>query len=210
MKTITIASCKGGSLKTSLTAALAVRAGQDSSKVAMIDLNDDQGSLETWWNLRGKPAQPHLDTANLPIAKRVEALSATYDWLFVDTPPYNMPLIEDAIEIADAVLVPVRPGFFDLHAAQDAVDMCRKHKRPYAFLLVAVNGNHKMAAQQAIIGIERAKLGPLLNTQIKNRQSWVVAIPKGKTGPEIDKEARAEIGELWNEIQALVNKGAIL
>ena len=207
MKTITIASCKGGSLKTSLTAALAVRATQDSGKVAMIDLNDDQGSLEMWWSLRGRPAQPHLDETSLPLAQSVKALSTTYDWLFIDTPPYNMPLIEDAIEVADAVLIPVRGGFFDIMAAQDTVAMCRKYSRPYSFVLVAVNGHHKMVLQQAIVAIERAGLGPICATRIGDRQSWVVALTKAKTGPELDRKAQAEIGELWGEVQELARKG---
>ena len=207
MKTITIASGKGGNLKTSLTAALAVRACQDAHKVAMIDLNEDQGSLEQWWSLRGKPAQPHLDTSARSVAQCVKALSATYDWLFIDTPPYNMALVEEAIEVADLVLVPVRCGFFDLMAAKEIVALCQKAGKPHAFVLVAVTGYHKMALEQAVVAIEHAQLGHICTTQIKNRQSWIVAITKGKTGPEFDKEARAEIGALWSEVQELAQKG---
>ncbi len=207
MKTITIASGKGGTLKTSLTAALAVRACQDAHKVAMIDLNEDQGSLEQWWNLRGKPAQPHLDTSSRSVAQCAKALSATYDWLFIDTPPYNMSLVEEAIEVADLVLIPVRCGFFDLMAAKEIVALCRQNGKPHAFVLVAISGHHKMALAQAVEAIERAELGHICTTQIKNRQSWVVAVTKGKTGPEFDKEARAEIVALWSEVQELARKG---
>jgi Mrp family chromosome partitioning ATPase len=45
MKTITVASAKGGSGKSTITSALAVRACRETLKVAMMDLNFDQGSL---------------------------------------------------------------------------------------------------------------------------------------------------------------------
>jgi MinD-like ATPase involved in chromosome partitioning or flagellar assembly len=45
MKVITVASPKGGSGKTTLASVLAVRASMESARVAMFDLNADQGNL---------------------------------------------------------------------------------------------------------------------------------------------------------------------
>ena len=59
MRTITVASGKGGSTKTTCTATLAVRAAKDG-RVGMIDLNEDQASLTDWWINRGKADNPTL------------------------------------------------------------------------------------------------------------------------------------------------------
>ena len=59
MKTITIATAKGGSGKTTIASALAVRAARDFKRVTMLDLNVDQGTLTNWWMTRGKPDNPH-------------------------------------------------------------------------------------------------------------------------------------------------------
>ena len=208
MKTITIASAKGGSLKTSLTAALSVRACQDSLRVAMLDLNEDQGSLAQWWGLRGKPAAPHLDTASLVLSKRIKLLAATHDWAFIDTAPGDMELIEEAVAVADAVVIPMRPGLFDLVAAQDVVTMCRNHGKPYAFVLTAVDARHQVVVEQMLTAINRG-LGPHFKTQIRYRKAGVTALTTAKTAAEIDKDARKEIGELWAEVKAFVETGAV-
>ena len=74
MKTITIASAKGGSGKSTITAALAVRACQDTKQVAMMDLNFDQGSLTQWWQLAGRTggAAAGLECREYP-ARRADA-----------------------------------------------------------------------------------------------------------------------------------------
>ena len=87
MKTITVASTKGGSGKSTIVAALAVRAAQETPKIAMMDLNFDQGSLTQWWQLRGKPQTPFLaqNVENIPGDIRVIA-AMKYEWLFIDSP----------------------------------------------------------------------------------------------------------------------------
>lgn len=77
MRTITIASAKGGSGKSTITAMLAVRACQDTTRVAMMDLNFDQGSLSSWWTMRGRPEAPLLaqNVENIPQDVRALATS---------------------------------------------------------------------------------------------------------------------------------------
>jgi cellulose biosynthesis protein BcsQ len=58
MKTIAIASAKGGVGKSTITSALAVRACLESLKVALLDLNADQGNLTQWWMTRRQPMNP--------------------------------------------------------------------------------------------------------------------------------------------------------
>ncbi len=209
MKTITIASAKGGSGKSTLASALAVRATQESPKVAMLDLNSDQGSLTAWWTVRGSPAVPHLDNADGRLSQRIEALAKGHDWAIIDTPPLDVELIEGAVALADAVVIPVRCGFFDLAAAETVVEMCRDHNRPYAFVLNAVDSRFPKLRLQMINALDEGDgLGPRFKTEIGHKQAWIMALATGKSGPEIDRKLQSEIDGLWAETKALVEKGA--
>jgi chromosome partitioning protein len=128
-----------------------------------------------------------------------------YEWLFIDSPPMGMDLIEQAV--ADAVIVPVRPGFFDVIAVQTVTWMCRKHRKPFAFVLSAVDGRYKMLTKQTLAAL--AGLGPVLKTQIGYRRQWIQALVIGKTGPELDKDLRPEIDTLWGEVRDLAGKGGV-
>ena len=60
MRTIAVASAKGGTGKTTLTSALAMRASDDFKAVGMLDLNHDQASLSQWNATRGELLNPKL------------------------------------------------------------------------------------------------------------------------------------------------------
>ena len=205
MKTITMASSKGGSGKTTITAGLAVRACQDTAKVAMMDLNFDQGSLTQWWKMRGEPKAPFLALNVENIPRAVKALANAYDWLLIDTPPADMDLIEQAIAVADAVVIPVRPGFFDVLAVQSVIEMCNERHKPFSFVLNAVESRWKPLTVQTV-GLLN-ELGPLFTTKVSCRMPYVTAVAIGKTGPELGKDLKPEFDALWNEVKRLAEKG---
>jgi chromosome partitioning protein len=205
MKILTIASAKGGSGKSTITGALAVRACQESAKVAMIDLNYDQGSLTDWHNLRRRAnltPLPHIDTdgAGRSLHERLDALATAYDWAIIDTPPMDLPLIEEAILLADFVLAPTRCGFFDMAAAQTITSMCRRHGTAFGFAINCADAKHAVVLKQTVTAIKGLEW-PLLAAQVKYRQAWIQALAAGKTGAEISRDARPEIDELWTEVQ---------
>ena len=206
MKTITIASAKGGTGKSTITALLAVRAAQDTPRVAMMDLNLDQGSLTQWWGLRGEPDSPRLideeDIENIP--RDVKRIAPDYDWLFIDTPPLNMDAIEQAIVVADAVIIPVKAGFFDIMAVQDVVEMCQERRKPFSLLLNDMDKSKVLERQAKAAFVE---VGPMFATHIDHRVAYIQALAKGKTGGETDKSAKLEVDTLWPEVKRLVEKG---
>ena len=205
MKTITISSAKGGSGKSTLTSALAVRACQDTPKIAMMDINFDQGSLTQWWSVRGRPDAPALALNVENIPRDVRTLATAYEWLFIDTPPADMDLLEQATAVASAVVIPVRPGFFDVIASQAVVEMARQHRKPFAFVLTAVDSRFKTLNKQTLAAL--ADFGPIFATQISYRQPYISALMLGKTGAEIEKELRPEIDSLWSEVKRLAETG---
>jgi len=206
MKTITIASGKGGTGKSTIVALLAVRASQDTPRVAMMDLNLDQGSLTQWWSLRGEPDSPRLiaeeDIEKIP--RDVKRIAPDYDWLFIDTPPLAMDVIDQAIVVADAVIIPVKAGFFDIMAVQDVVEMCQERRKTFSLLLNDMDKSVVLARQAKAAFVE---VGPMFTAQIDHRVAHIQALAKGKTGGETDKSAKQEIDTLWAEVKRLVEKG---
>jgi chromosome partitioning protein len=113
MKTLAVAASKGGSGKTTIASALAARASKEGLRVAMMDLNADQGNLTQWWMLRGQPMNPRLilDIENVPEdVKMLEA--AKFDWLIIDTPPAEMDLIEQAAMTNATSSATSTPGWY--------------------------------------------------------------------------------------------------
>ena len=121
MKVIVFAATKGGVSKTTLCYNVALMAAS-KSQVFLADL-DPQRSLTHMWSKRNEMVNPRLITDVESVAKSVRLLTqAGYDreYMFIDTPGSLMPIITDAIEAADLIVLPTQPSPLDLHA-QDAV-----------------------------------------------------------------------------------------
>jgi chromosome partitioning protein len=201
MKVIAIASPKGGSGKTTLASALAVRATMESGRVAMFDLNSDQGNLTQWWVLRGEPMNPRLVEVE-HITRDVEVLRASrFEWLIIDTPPLELDIIENAVLKADVVLVPVRASIFDIGSITPVVEMCRERHKPYAFVLSAVDSRFKKLTERAMAAL--VSEGPICATRISYRQPYISALTGGMAGHEVEEDLRPEIDSLWGEVKRL-------
>ena len=201
MQVIAIASPKGGSGKTTLASALAVRAAMESTRVAMFDLNCDQGNLTQWWVLRGEPMNPRLVEVE-HITRDVEVLRASrFEWLIIDTPPLELDIIENAVLKADCVLIPVRASIFDIGSITPVVEMCRERHKPYAFVLSAVDSRFKKLTERAMAAL--VSEGPICATRISYRQPYICALTGGKAGHEVEEDLRPEIDSLWGEVKRL-------
>ena len=203
MKIISVCAAKGGCTKSSVTASLAVRAAQESRRVALFDLNGDQGDLTQWWILRGHPANPRIIEVE-KISQDIEVLRAEkFDWLFIDTPPVDLDIIESAVLRSDCVIIPVRPSIFDINGVVPVVEMCRERRKAYAFLLSAVDARMPKLTESAMSALVND--GPIFASRISYRQSYITAISRGKTGPEVDEALQPEIDNLWVEVKRLAS-----
>ena len=203
MKIISICAAKGGCTKSSVTASLAVRAARESRRVALFDLNGDQGDLTQWWILRGHPANPCIIEVQ-KINQDIEVLRAEkFDWLFIDTPPVDLDIIENAVLKSDCVVIPVRPSMFDINGVAPVVEMCRERRKPYSFLLSAVDAKMPKLTESAMSALVND--GPIFASRISYRQSYITAISRGKTGAEIDETLQTEVDNLWVEVKRLAS-----
>ena len=114
-----------------------------------------------------------------------------------------MKLIEQAIAMADFVLIPVRTSFFDLTAIEPVTAMCRRYRVKFAFVLVAVDKSFKPLIAQATDYLKPE--GPILQTQIHHRMGYIQAVTQGRTGAEVARDLAVETDSLWAEVKAWVD-----
>lgn len=208
MKTLSIVSTKGGVGKTTLAVHLAVAAQKAKQKTLLIDL-DPQGSAAQWAKDRTRLAEEHgrwFDTAldvkrlfaNDLVDEIASAERAGYQLVIIDTPPHADFPAARAVEVADLVLMPVRPGYFDLHAAKATINLVHD-MRVHAFFIVnqAPHNSPGMAADaSAYLAAKDIAPAPVSITLL---QPYVRALRDGLTAPEIAPDARSadEVATLW-------------
>lgn len=130
MKTVLVASSKGGAGKTTIATHLAAHAAIDGLRTAIIDA-DPQQSATRWAERRAG-----LDSAVLPVpgASRAKsawkALPEDTQRVVVDAPAGAMAAnLETWLEHADALVVPVQPSALDLDATVPFLNTLAQHPR---------------------------------------------------------------------------------
>jgi len=205
MNVIVFASRKGGSGKSTLAAHLAAQIQKSSKKCLLIDA-DPQASLTLWHKLRGTN-EPAIKTATRSVSELINAAKRDgFEWVFIDTPPNTSAVVDDAIKNATMVIIPARPGVFDVNAVQDTIQSCRTARKPYA---VVINGAPALRdkSESRIVAVAREALAqfkaPVWSGQITNRADLLLALAEGEGAREYAADGRAagEIGKLWAAIE---------
>lgn len=208
MRILSIVSTKGGVGKTTLAVHLAVAAHAGGDATLVVDL-DPQGSATQWW----KDRQRTIVEREMPRGARFDVRRASADQLaqliadaeregfalvIIDTPPHADFPAARAVEVADLVLMPVRPSCLDLHAAKATITLIRDLNKPAFFVVNQVPHNSQATGVDASDFLEAkgVKKGPLTITLL---QPYVRSLRDGLTAPEILPDARhaGEIGDLW-------------
>src|SRR6478752_7779254 len=204
MNVIVFASRKGGSGKSTLAAHLAAQI-KATKPILLVDA-DPQGSLTLWHKLRGTNEPPIKSAVNSVSGIVAAAKRDGIEWVFIDTPPNMSAVVEDAIRNATMVIIPARPGVFDVNAVQDTIQSCRAARKPYA---VVINGApaQRDGVESRIVTIAREALikfrAPVWSGQITNRADLLLALGNGEGAREYYAEGRAaaEISRLWGAIE---------
>jgi chromosome partitioning protein len=200
---------KGGTGKSSLAFAIGIEATKHGS-VYLADL-DPQASLTEVCRRRKAQADmfenPMLleDLVSLPHA--IETLRETgfeRDFLVVDTPGSMIPVIRSVIQAADCIILPVQESLLDVLAQEDAAQLILEAgKEDIAlFVMNRIDPNTKTA------DLEKRLRAVLPNQPVKIIQRVVYArsILAGKSAAEQNKDAAADIAQLWNAIDEILKK----
>lgn len=195
MKIIAIVSQKGGVGKSTLTLNLALFLGTQGADVAVCDA-DAQGSLTAAADL----------LTGLRFVQPADVWSrqmADFDLVIVDTSPRNDADLAKLLAVADFVLIPVRPGFFDVLAVKDTIALLTQAqvKRPdlkAAIVLTMVQ--HRTAVTRDVQAMLEAFPVETLPVMVHHRVAYTrSAMTNGILGSN-DLKAYEEITDLATAI----------
>jgi chromosome partitioning protein len=198
MKIIATASTKGGVGKSTLAACLGAQAAREGHRVYLVDL-DPQQSTAAWWRRAGCPDNPMLVTGVDTVSRAAELIKqkgAERDYFIIDTPGSMMPVIADAVMMADAIAVIVQPSAKDIEAQGAVEGLMIKLARTDRSLYVINRCDRRSSLPfEAFASVSTKSIYPPF--MIGERVAYVRSDNKGGTGPDMDNEAAEEIAALW-------------
>ncbi len=206
MRTIVVASQKGGVGKTTLAGHLGVMAEQQGAgPVALID-TDPQGSLAAWWNERTfeTPVFAQVEMSKLGAHLRNLA-KAGINLAIIDTPPAVSDLIRQVLKFADLVLIPTRPSPHDLRAVGSTVEMVEQSGKKMIFVINGAASRARIAGEAAIALSQHGTVAPVT---VHQRTDFASSMIDGRTVQETEPNGRsnAEIAALWKYVSAQLRK----
>lgn len=201
MKTLVLASQKGGAGKTTLAANLAIEAERAGAGPAVLIDTDPQGSLAAWWNSRQAETPALAETTLANLAAKLEALAeAGFKLAVIDTPPAITAAIRDVVKLADLVLIPTRPSPHDLRAVGSTVDIAQETGRPFAFAVTQAKANARLTVQAVAALSAHGAVAPAI---VHDRVDYASSMVDGRTVQETDPKGRSagEMAELFAFVQ---------
>lgn len=183
MRTVLVASSKGGAGKTTLATQLAAQSALEGRRTVLVDA-DPQHSSTRWCERRAG-----LEAAVLPVdgTRRgwEKAIPEDTERVVIDAPAGAMAAdLSGFLDRVDAVLVPVLPSLIDLEASVPFLNSLAQHPRVHRGKLpVALVANRLKpwtnASQQAL---DQLKTWPYpLVAQLRDSQAYVLLVGLGKS-----------------------------
>jgi len=197
MKTVAIASQKGGTGKTTLAVHLAAAATLAGFHAAVIDL-DPQGSAASWGDDRAsEPPEVVSGQASRLHVLLDGAARQGFDLVVIDTGPNADTAARRAAEASDLVIIPCRPATFDLKAIKTTIELV-EITRARAFIVLnatPVRSRVVQEAQEVVTGLGAA-VAPVT---IAQRAAFVHCLVTGRTAQEFEPDGKAaeEVAALW-------------
>lgn len=206
MRTLVLASQKGGVGKTTLAGHLGVMAElAGAGPVALID-TDPQGSLSSWWNERQAEAPLFASVGISNLASHLDELAkAGVKLAIIDTPPAVTDTIRHVLAVADLVLIPTRPSPHDLRAVGSTVELIEQAGKRMVFVINGAASRAKITGEAAVALSQHGTVAPVTLFQ---RTDFAASMIDGRTVQEIDPNSRSadEVKKLWNYVFAQMQK----
>lgn len=202
MKTIIVASQKGGSGKTTLVSHLAVEAERAGDGPAWMIDTDRQATLSQWHERREADTPQRADVPFSKLGAGLDALAkggAAY--CLIDTAPALSDQNTSLLRLGDLVLIPVRPSPADLWAVAETVEQVKDAGKPLLFVITQAKPQASITAQTVAV---LSQHGQVAQAFIADRVPYAVAMTGGRTAPELGAKsaAAAEIAELWHCVKS--------
>lgn len=210
-----IAQCKGGSGKSTLASNLLVTLAHAGLSVAGIDA-DPQHSLKQWHDRRTKNAsdlpQVAFEAPAQLNSSLVRKLSTQHDAIVIDTPGWHESAgLNTALEIADTVIIPMRPSRPDMEVmgrmmvmvAQANATRAKTQRSPLRVVVVLTQVSTKPYTFESVelaSAIIKSKTPfELAHFTVKDRKVYQDALLNGNGAVEFSNaKAQAEMVALAN------------
>ena len=180
-------------------------------QVLLLDA-DGQGSTLDWADSRAQPVLGVEVRGVEPerLFQDVRLLAPRFPLVIIDGPPGITRTNADAVRAADLVLIPVKPGPFDVWAASDIVAAVKERQETAAGLpkaaFVVTMCKTRSRLSQAIEAVLDEYGLPVLQARTTDRVAYPQAITEGTSVLEgRDRTARHEILALRDEIERLID-----
>lgn len=195
MKTIAIIGLKGGSSKSTLALHLAVCAEAAGYSAAVID-SDPQASAFKWFERRESPTPSvirEIDGDAFGKLQKVAEKNGSH-LLIIDTAGKAETTALAACEIADMIVVPVRPTQFDLETlstVKRTVRIAEKTTATWVMLSqVPTGSNSRRMIEEGEAAVQAYGL-QLAPTRIATRADFAYAMSSGQTATEFAPGSKA-------------------
>lgn len=203
MRVIAVMNLKGGASKTTTTVHAAVEAMRRGLRVLVIDTDHPQNSAAMWAGARGGEA-PTVIVAHAHRLKATieQARVDGFQLVLIDTAPRLGPDAVDIANLADRVVVPVRPDPFDLAAVQETIEIVKQAEVDTLLFLACCppRGVEVDETREVLL----ASGLPVAKSSIGHRRTFTRAVLSGKAAAEFEPrgKAAAEMRALIDEVLA--------
>lgn len=185
-----------------LAAHLSVEAERNGDEPVWLIDTDRQATL-TLWHQRRKPETPQR--LDLPVTRIQEGLRKLEReqaaFCFIDTAPTISDQTAALIDLADLIIIPVRPSPSDLWAVTDTVELVKDAGKPFLFVITQAKQQANITAQAAAA---LSQHGRVAQAFISDRVIYAAAMTGGSTAQETVSKGLAaeEITALWLEVKS--------
>lgn len=212
MHILMFAKQKGGVGASTLAREVGVLAAAGGKRVVFVDL-DPQASLSKWWNRRTADATDQPNPALAAVAPgqllgvlRQLAATDVADLVVIDVPPSVHNFMRGVMDVADFILVPVRPTSDDFEALPEIVEMIEQSGRRYAFVVTQAPTGRRIRAIEEAIPI-LARQGRVAGV-LRFRSAFPAAAAAAMTATEYEPSGKAadEVRELYGFVTGELRK----
>jgi chromosome partitioning protein len=206
---LAVIALKGGSGKTTVATHLALAAHLRGLKTVLIDIDPQASSSEVLSARRGPGPECLASSGAKVMSAQLAAVGLKTDLLIIDTPAGVVEDVSEAIVLADAAVMVVRPTLLDISALARTLTLVRRLKKPSTVVVnqapVPREGIEAPVVKRALRALEYMRL-PVAPVIVRARAVYQTAVETGRSAEEMpDQAAAREIAGLWEYIdQALL------
>ena len=208
MRTLAVIALKGGSGKSTVATHLALAAHLRGVDTMVADIDPQHSSYEVLNARAGSGPDCLASSGPRLLAAQLAAVGLRKELLIIDTAAGAVEDVSEAIVLADAAVMVVRPTLLDIAALARTLAIVRRLNKPCTVVVnqapVAREGVEAPVVKRALRALDYMQL-PVAPVIVRARSIYQTALETGRSAEEMsDSAAAAEIAALWSFIQGEV------